>query len=155
MRKKIIYNLIKEFIKKNFFILNKCYEYDDLDHEIQTDIDVQFKIFDEDPDNANDKFEGFPTDYVYCFKYLKPNELNNYFPLMTSILKSKTHYLDKLKQDIQKNGLQYPPVGNEGNHRAAVFWLLNKNLPYLEIKKKSENLKKNFLKEHILNDIIY
>ena len=42
-------------------------------------------------------------------------------------------YMKKLILDIQTNGLDYPVVGVEGNHRALAFWYLQKELPYLEM----------------------
>jgi len=122
------------------FIVGKCYDYDELSEDIQYDIDVQFKIYDEYPELAEDKYDGYPEDYKYCFRYLKPNEIIKYLPLVKDILKSHKSkpntYLLNLMNSIEKEGLNYPSVGTEGNHRGAVFYLLNKELPYLEIVQK-------------------
>lgn len=135
-------NFIRKLIREELdefnadFVVGKCYEYDELNDEIKYDIDIQFKMFDEEPDNADDKFDGFPEDYMYCFKYLKPNEIKSHFPLVGDILKSKTGYFQTIIDDIKKNGLKNPPVGSEGNHRATAFMLMKKEMPYLEIKRK-------------------
>ena len=138
LKKHGVKNIMNEELKMthNNFVVGKCYKYDELHEDIQYDINIQFKIFDEDPENANDKFDGFPEDYTYCFKYLKPTEIKTTFPLINDILKSKTNYLQKIIDDIKKNGLNNPPVGSEGNHRATAFYLMNIEMPYLEIKQK-------------------
>ncbi len=140
-----IHKIIKEEIinLKNNFIVGNCYEYDDLSETIQEDIDVQFKVFDEEPETTSDKYDGFPEDYKYCFKYLKPKQLKTYFPLIDDILYYlkkfdgfQDDYTNQILNDIKTSGLKYPPVGSEGNHRATAFFLLNKEMPYLEINEK-------------------
>jgi formyltetrahydrofolate hydrolase len=42
-------------------------------------------------------------------------------------------YMVNLINDINKNGLDYPIVGIEGNHRALALYHLNKDIPYLEM----------------------
>jgi len=50
--------------------------------------------------------------------------------------KTNRSYIEKVMMDIKKNGIRNPSVGEEGNHRAAAFYLMNKELPYLEIIEK-------------------
>lgn len=119
----------------NKFVENECYNYDDLSEVTQSDIDVQFMMYDselEDEDESN-KYKGHPDDYSYCFMYLKPDLIKTVFPHVNDIIHSKTGYLNKIFKEIQDEGLQYPAVGTEGNHRATVYFLLQKELPYLKI----------------------
>lgn len=139
----IINEVINQFLNEetnnrfNDFVVGKCYEYNDLNSDIQYDIDIQFKIYDESFESVGEKYDGFPEDYKYCFKYLNPNEIKDYLPMVSGILKTNMRYVKNLMLDIKKDGLQNPPVGQEGNHRGAVFFLLNKKMPYLEITEKS------------------
>lgn len=109
------------------FIVGKRYLFDELPNEIKNDIEIQF-----------DEFSDLqPMDYYYVAKLLKPEEIEEYlhntfgeYEIQDAIENS---YMKELILDIQTNGLDYPVVGVEGNHRALAFWHLQKELPYLEM----------------------
>ena len=115
------------------FEVGMCYQYSELSEDIQNDIDVQFKEFVD-----GSYYEGYPEEYKYCFKLLAPKEIPKYLPLVKKYIKEYKNggkdYLEKIIASIKEEGLNFPAVGMEGNHRGAIFYLLNKPLPYLEIK---------------------
>ena len=42
-------------------------------------------------------------------------------------------YMKEIIEDIEERGIDYPAVGDEGNHRAIAHWYLKRPLPYLEM----------------------
>lgn len=140
---------IREFLNENVsgkFIIGKCYEYDDLNTEIQKDIDKQFKKNsledDEDPDMdyphfQQPLFDDNQDEYVYCFKFLNKKEILEKYPEVYHIGGRDSDYVNyRLIPSIKKNGLKNPPVGSEGNHRAFAYIVMEKPMPYFEIVKK-------------------
>jgi hypothetical protein len=142
---KFVRKFIKEIIEKEIeniseFEVGKCYDYLELPESTREDIDVQFKIFDENSSEASEKYDAYPEDYKYCFKLLQSKEILKRFPLAKDIIKKhktkENSCLLDIMKSIQNGGLDYVPAGTEGNHRAAAFYLLNKEMPYLEIERK-------------------
>jgi len=132
--KKAVRKLIREVIDENInniseFKIGKCYQCFELPQNVFEDIYAQFSSGENDPE-----------DYKYCFKLLEPKEIPKYLPLVNTYIKEykkgDKNYLESIINSIKKQGLKYPAVGTEGNHRGAIFYLLNKPLPYLEIKSK-------------------
>lgn len=131
--KKIIREEIS-FINQNTnkfnFIVGKKYEFEELPKQIQNDIEIQFDEY----------TELQPMDYYYVAKLLTPKETEEY--LMNTFGEYEigdtleNPYMKKIIRDIEKNGLDYPAVGIEGNHRALAYWHLGKELPYLEMVEK-------------------
>jgi len=115
------------------FKVGKCYQYSELPDDVTNDIEVQFKNFVD-----GSYYEGYPEEYKYCFRLLEPSEIMKYLPLVKTYVKEykkgDRDYLEKIIASIKEEGLNYPAVGMEGNHRGAIFYLLNRPLPYLEIK---------------------
>ena len=122
----------KEYTNKFNFEPGKIYEYEDLPKQIKKDIEVQFE----------DNYEYSPEDYTYKAILINPDELYDY--LITHFGKyyideyMEEPYIKKIVNDIKKNGINYPSVGVEGNHRALVCYMLKIPLPYLEMKLKPE-----------------
>ncbi len=115
------------YVNKFDFVIGKIYRYDDLPKEIQNDIDVQFEDYSEES----------VYDFEWKFKLLKPSEIeeyvHNFFGEYDIQKIIETPHMQELINDIKNNGLDYPSVGNEGNHRALAHWYLKKTLPYLEL----------------------
>lgn len=121
--------LNEKYVNKFDFELGKEYEYDELPEEVKNEIDVQVHDYDESV-----------YDYKYKFVLLKPEETEDYLmnifnPYDIGDL-LETPHMKELKEDILKNGLNYPSVGMEGNHRALIYWDLGLPLPYLDMIKK-------------------
>lgn len=114
------------YTNKFKFIIDRIYEYEDLPEEIQGDIDIQF-----DEDN----YDESPYDYKWRFKLMNPEDTEEYLvnffghDLEDAI---NSEYMQKLIKDIKKRGIDWPAVGNEGNHRALACWELGIPLPYLD-----------------------
>ena len=109
------------------FVLGKEYSLDELPQNIKDDIERQFDEYS----------ELQPEDYYYVAKLLKQEEIEEYlhnqfgeYDIQDAL---EEPYMKKLIKDIKNNGLDYPPVGIEGNHRDLAFWFLKKELPYLEM----------------------
>jgi len=123
---------IKENTNKFDFIVGEKYEFEELPEPIQNDIEIQFDEYS----------ELQPMDYYYVAKFLKPEEIEEY--LMNTFNEYEIGdelehpHMKRLIRDIKKNGLDYPAVGIEGNHRALAYWYLGEELPYLEMVKKDE-----------------
>jgi len=132
--KQYVKTTLREFLTENTnnfdFVIGKKYEFEELPEKIQNDIVIQFDEYS----------EVQPIDYYYVCKLLKPKEIEEYLMNVFGeyeigdILEEP--YMKTLIKDIKKNGLDYPSVGVEGNHRALVYWHLGKNLPYLEMIEK-------------------
>lgn len=126
--------LNESYVNKFNFEIGNQYKYDDLPDPIKSDIDNQFE----------DNYDESIYDYVWEFKLMKPSEIEEYVVNhfgeydINDVIDSD--YVRKLTKDIEKNGLDYPAVGIEGNHRALVHWILKKDLPYLNPIEISENL---------------
>lgn len=122
-----------KFTNKLNFEVGKEFEYEELPIRTKYDIDVQF--------DEND-YETDPTDYVYKCVLLQPEDieeyLHNHFGEYNIQEVLDTKFMKDLIKDIKKNGLNFPPVGVEGNHRALAHWYLKKPLPYLDMIKKSD-----------------
>lgn len=113
------------FTNKFNFIVGKKYEYDELPDEIRDDIDVQF---------YDDEMGGSTSEFYYEAKLLDPEvNLSDYFDWD---FKKDKSYIKSLMKTIEKDGLDYPPVGKEGGHRALALKNLGKKIPYLDIIKK-------------------
>ena len=122
-----------KYVNKFDFEIGKSYEYQELPKQIQNDIDAQFE---------DDNYESGPEDYTYLFKLLTSEETEEYlhntygeYDIQNAI---EEPYIKRLIRKIMTNGLDYPAVGLEGNHRALAFYVMNKPLPYLEMVLKSE-----------------
>ena len=115
-----------KYVNKFNFEIGKYYEYDELPQQVKNDIEVQ--VEDEEYDS---------DDYIYLFKLLTPQEteeyLENSFGEYDIEDAMNTPYMKRLVRKIKTNGLDYPAVGNEGNHRALAFYMMKKPLPYLEM----------------------
>lgn len=124
--------------------IGKTYEYNDLPEQIQDDIDVQFKIYGNDSEGDEWKLDGNPEDYQYHYILLPWKEIPKRLPLALGYIKKahNSEYLQRIFKDIEQQGLQYPSVGEEGNHRGAYYYINKKDLPYLEIVQK-----KHFMNE--------
>lgn len=122
-----------KYCNKFDFIPGKVYQYDELPKKIKNDIDVQFE----------DYSEYGPEDYNYVAKLLEPDDIEEYIVNnfgeyeLGDVLDHP--YVKRIRKSIIEKGLDYPPVGTEGNHRALIFWDMKKPLPYLEMELK-ENL---------------
>jgi len=122
---------IREFLNEDTnkfdFIIGKKYEFEDLPKKIQNDIEIQFDEYS----------ELQPMDYYYVCKILKPKEIEEYLMSVFGEYEIgdvlEEPYMKKLIKDIKRNGLDYPSVGIEGNHRALAYWYLGRDLPYLEM----------------------
>ncbi len=127
MIKKYNQFIVEKLTNKFNFIINKIYSFDELPIDIQKDIELQFDEFS----------ELKPIDYKYVAKILKPIEIEEY--LFNSFGEYNIQdvleepYMINLINDINKNGLDYPIVGIEGNHRSLALYHLNKDIPYLEM----------------------
>lgn len=127
MIKKYNQFIVEKLTNKFNFIINKIYNFDELPIDIQKDIELQFDEYS----------ELKPIDYKYVAKILKPIEIEEYIfnnfgeYNIQDILEEP--YMVNLINDINKNGLDYPIVGIEGNHRALALYHLNKDIPYLEM----------------------
>ena len=117
----------RKLTNKFDFVLGKVYSLDELPQHVKDDVDRQFDEYS----------ELEPKDYHYVAKLLKPEEIEEYlrnsfgeYDIQDAL---EEPYMKKLVKNIICNGLDYPPVGIEGNHRALAFWFLEKELPYLEM----------------------
>lgn len=123
-----------EYTNKFDFVLGKSYEYDDLPKKVKNDIDAQFG------DGYN---EYGPTDYNYICKLITPEDNSEYLESAFGewdIENAIDHpYMKRLVKKIKENGLDYPAVGTEGNHRALAYYIMEKPLPYLEMILKDED----------------
>lgn len=122
-----------EYTNKFDFVIGKSYEYDDLPKKIKNDIEIQFG------DGYN---EYGPEDYNYVCKLIKPEDnteyLENTFGEWDITNAMTQPYIKRLVKSIKTNGLDYPAVGTEGNHRALAYYIMNKPLPYLEMVLKDD-----------------
>ncbi len=120
------------------FEVGKCYQYSELPDDVTNDVEVQFKKYGDSSSYDDNKYDGNPEDYEYCFKLLPPKEITKHLPMVKTYIKEykegDKNYLERIIASIKEEGLNYPAVGMEGNHRGAIFYLLNRPLPYLEIK---------------------
>lgn len=117
---------VSTYTNKFKFIIGKIYEYEELPKQIQNDIDIQF-------DESN--YEESPYDYKWKFKLMNPKDTEEYLVNffghdLDNAINSK--YMQKLIKNIKKRGIDWPAVGNEGNHRALACWQLRIPLPYLD-----------------------
>lgn len=129
---------LKQFLNENFtnkfnFIPGKVYSFDELPNHIKNDIEVQFEEYS----------ELGPTDYNYVAKLIKKEDLEEYLTNVFGeydIGDAIDHpYMKKLIKKIKNEGLDYPAVGIEGNHRALAFYVLGWDLPYLEMIENENN----------------
>ena len=126
------FKIFEGYVNKFDFEIGKSYEYDELPKKVKDDIDVQFEEYS----------EYSPEDYTYLFKILTPEETVEY---LESVFGEwdindaiNDPYMKKIIKSVKEKGLDYPAVGNEGNHRALAFYAMNKPLPYLEMVLKTE-----------------
>lgn len=128
---------IKRFKDNNYcnkfnFIPGREYEYAELPTQIKKDIVIQLD---------DDSYES-PEDFIYIAKLLKPEDTIEFLESSFGeydITDAMEHsYMKKLVKNIQEKGLDYPPVGIEGGHRALAYYIMNKEMPYLEMKIKED-----------------
>ena len=132
-RIKQMMGVIKESTNKFNGVVNKIYTFDELPKQTQQDVEDMF----------GDGFDNYgPDDYLYRYILISPEENEPYlFSVFGEwdIEDAKQHpYMKKLVNDIKNRGLDYPSVGTEGNHRALAHYILNKQLPYLEMTPKED-----------------
>jgi hypothetical protein len=131
MRIKTFESFQKPLTNKFDFQEGKVYQYHELPKQIQEDIDVQL----EDGEYNSD-------DYNYVAQLLEPSQIEEYLHNVFgeySIGEAIDHPdMKRLIKKIKRDGLDYPPVGNEGNHRALAFYELGLPLPYLNMELKEE-----------------
>ena len=127
-----IRRILREETNKFKGVVGKSYEFDELPEQTKQDIEVMFE---------NNYDEG-PEDYLYEYILISPEENEDYlFSIFGEwdIENAKEDpYMKKLVRDIKKRGLDYPAVGNEGNHRALAYYMMNKPLPYLKMTPKED-----------------
>jgi len=125
-----IRKIIKEETNKFKGVVGKSYEFDELPEQTKQDIEVMFE----------NNYDDGPEDYLYEYVLISPEENEDYlFSIFGEwdIENAKEDpYMKKLVRDIKKRGLDYPAVGNEGNHRALAYYMMDKPLPYLKMIKK-------------------
>lgn len=109
------FKLFLEKIKEFIFTPGKAYYYEDLPEQIKSDIDLHFE----------DVYDESPYDYKYVCRIIPNEELAE---------KVETHFgreweeyaereeVKELIEDIKNNGLKYPSVGSEGNHRMLAHY---------------------------------
>ncbi len=119
-----------ESLSKFDFKINKVYQYYELPQEIKDDIDLQFE----------DNYEESGQDYQYRCQLIKHKDLGEW--IENHFGREYEEYLEdedmiRLINDIKINGLKYPSVGSEGNHRALAHWKLGLDLPYLKMEYKN------------------
>ncbi|MCI0595280.1 MAG: hypothetical protein L0Z48_01925 [candidate division Zixibacteria bacterium] len=110
--------------------MTKIYRFDELHPQVQNDILVQFE-------NCFDEDSFAPEDCEYQLTMLSYGNileiLDNIFgPNLTEAIYFD-EYVTQLAEDIDQNGLRFPPIGNEGIHRMLAFALLKKDMPYYKI----------------------
>lgn len=115
-----------ESFTNSIFKIGKSYKYDELPEQVKDDIDLHFE----------NQYEESPYDYKYVYKIIPYEELGekieNHFGREWEEY-AESENVQELIKDIEKNGLNYPSVGNEGNHRMLAHYILNRDLPYLEM----------------------
>src|SRR6476620_11347602 len=101
----------ERFTNKFDFNIDEVYQYDELPDKVKADIDVQFE----------DNYDESVYDYEWKFKLLEPSEIEeyitNHFGNEIEDIIEEPYFQDLLKS-IKEDGLDYPSVGFEGNHRA-------------------------------------
>ena len=122
-----IRRILREETNKFKGIVGKSYEFDELPEQTKQDIEVMFE----------DNYDEGPEDYLYEYVLISPEENEEYlfsvFGEWDIENAKEDPYIKKLVRDIKKRGLDYPAVGNEGNHRALAYYMMNKPLPYLKM----------------------
>ena len=122
-----IKRILKEETNKFKGVVGKSYEFDELPEQTKQDIEVMFE----------DNYDESPEDYLYEYILISPEENEEYlfsvFGEWDIENAKEDPYIRKLVRDIKKRGLDYPAVGNEGNHRALAYYMMDKALPYLKM----------------------
>lgn len=107
------------------FVVGRTYEFDDLPEQVQDDIEVQTAEMGEDSDM-----------YEYHAVLMDPedNPAPEKFDVDTDPENTVDDpYVVSLVEQIKEDGLSYPPVGSEGNHRMLAYWIMKEPIPYLEM----------------------
>jgi hypothetical protein len=119
----------KGITNKFNFEVGKIYEFEELPQAVQNDIEVQFE----------EDYENSPKDFNYRAILLYPDDIEEYLHSQFGeheIGDAIQHpHMKKLIKNIKNNGIDYPSVGFEGNHRALACYALNIPLPYLQFEK--------------------
>ena len=122
-----IRRILREETNKFKGVVGKSYEFYELPELTKQDIEVMFE----------DNYDEGPEDYLYEYVLISPEENEEYlfsvFGEWDIENAKEDPYIRKLVRDIKKRGLDYPAVGNEGNHRALAYYMMNKPLPYLKM----------------------
>ena len=101
--------------------LDRIYSFDELPEAAQADFLVQFE----------DDFEFDPDEFRFQMKIVTyeqlTEELDDVFgPNLIDYVEDDS--VQKLAADILKNGLQNPPIGNEGVHRKLAHHFLERDM---------------------------
>ena len=122
-----IRRILREETIKFKGVVGESYEFNELPEQTKQDIEVMFE----------DNYDEGPEDYLYEYVLISPEENEEYlfsvFGEWDIENAKEDPYIRKLVRDIKKRGLDYPAVGNEGNHRALAYYMMNKPLPYLKM----------------------
>jgi hypothetical protein len=122
-----IRRILREETNKFKGVVGESYEFNELPEQTKQDIEVMFE----------DNYDEGPEDYLYEYVLISPEENEEYlfsvFGEWDIENAKEDPYIRKLVRDIKKRGLDYPAVGNEGNHRALAYYMMNKPLPYLKM----------------------
>lgn len=106
--------------------LDRIYSFDELPESAQAEFLVQFE----------DDFEFDPDEFRFQMKIVTyeqlTEELDDAFG-PNLIDQVEDDYIQKLAADILDNGLQNPPIGNEGVHRKLAHHYLGRDMPRFEI----------------------
>jgi len=106
--------------------LDRIYSFEELPEAAQSDFLVQFE----------GDFEFDPSEFSFQLKIISydqlSGELDDVFGqnLLDNV---EDDYVLSLAEDISRNGLQNPPIGNEGVHRKLAHHYLERDMPRFEV----------------------
>ncbi|MFN0138639.1 MAG: hypothetical protein ACKVQW_00955 [Pyrinomonadaceae bacterium] len=106
--------------------LDRIYSFDELPKATQADLLVQFAA----------DFEFDPNEFRLQLRIVSyaqlTEELDNVFgPNLLDFVEDD--YVQSLADDILRNGLQNPPIGNEGLHRKLAHHYLERDMLRFEV----------------------
>lgn len=101
--------------------LDKIYGFDELPEAAQEDFLVQFE----------DDYEFDPNDFCFQLKIISYDQLTD--ELESAFGENLVDYVEddyvyELAENIRRNGLRIPPIGNEGVHRKLAHYYLKKDI---------------------------
>lgn len=146
------------------FKLGHHYGYDELPEEVKGEIDTQF---DDPEDTSSLLFEAvllspaeianmtdeLGDDFQWSLHWKgAPDDVRDIKQLTDIADTNQRDIISKLIDSIENRGLDFPPVGQEGMHRAMAHYLLGRDMPYLRLVHRNKVKADSFTEADIPRD---